>query len=215
MGMHVWSERPLMRAGEILADVTTLLWLTIWISLGVRLYGLLANLAESGRLVRRGGTEITGAGESIGSALEGIPLVGEGAADGIRGALAAAGEPLIVFGTDLERLLIIIAAVLGGLLVAVAVIPWLNRYLPWRIARWRRLNAAARVIRRTKRGRVSPIPDATLESLLASRAVHRLEYDELLEFSPDPFGDWVAGRHDRLAMAELDRVGLRGVAPPR
>lgn len=212
--MHIWSERPLMRAGEIVADVATLLWLTIWINLGVRLFGLLANLAEAGRLVTDGGTGITDAGESIGSALEGVPLVGEGAADGVRGALAAAGEPLIVFGTDLERVLIIIAAVLGGLLVAVAIIPWLNRYLPWRIARWRRLNAASRVIRGTRR-RVEPISDATLESLLASRAVHRLEYDELLEFSPDPFGDWVAGRHDRLAMAELDRVGLRGVAPPR
>ena len=50
--------------------------------------------------------------------------------------------------------------------------------------------------------------------MLASRAIHRLEYDELLEFSPDPFGDWVTGRHDRLAMAELDRVGLRSVASP-
>ena len=213
--MYIWSERPLMRVGEIVADVATLLWLTIWINLGVRLYGLLANLAESGRLVSDGGTGITDAGESIGSALEGVPLVGEGAADGVRGALAAAGEPLIVFGTDLERLLIIIAAVLGGLLVAVAIIPWLNRYLPWRVARWRRLNAAARAIRGTTPGRREPIPEPQLESLLASRAVHRLEYDELLEFSPDPLGDWVAGRHDRLAMAELDRVGLRGVAPPR
>ena len=212
--MHIWSERPLMRTGEILADVSTLVWLTIWITLGVRLYGLLANLAESGRLVRDGGVGITGAGESIGSALEGIPLVGEGAADGIRGAFAAAGDPIVEFGSDLERLLIIVAALLGTLLVAVAIVPWLNRYLPWRIARWRRLNAAARVIRGGRRGRAEPIADATLESLLASRAIHRLEYDELLEFSPDPFGDWVAGRHDRLAMAELDRVGLRNVAPP-
>ena len=213
--MHIWSERPLMRAGEILADVSTLVWLTIWITLGVRLYGLLANLAESGRLVRDGGIGITGAGESIGSALEGIPLVGEGAADGIRGAFAAAGDPIVEFGSDLERLLIIVAALLGTLLVAVAIVPWLNRYLPWRIARWRRLNAAARVIRGGRRGRAEPIPDPTLEALLASRAIHRLEYDELLEFSPDPFGDWVAGRHDRLAMAELDRVGLRGVASSR
>jgi hypothetical protein len=213
--MHIWSERPLMRAGEIVADIATMLWLTIWISLGIRLYGLLANLAEAGRLVRDGGTGLTDAGETVGSALEGVPLVGQGAADGIRGAFSGAGEPLIVFGTDLERVLIIIAAVLGGLLVAVAIIPWLNRYLPWRIARWRRLNAASRVIRGSRRGRSEAIPDATLESLLASRAVHRLEYDELLEFSPDPFGDWVAGRHDRLAMAELDRVGLRGVASPR
>lgn len=213
--MHIWSERPLMRAGEIFADVTTLLWLTIWVTLGVRLYGLLANLAASGRFVRDGGNRISGAGESIGSAIEDVPLVGEGAANGIRGAFAAAGEPLIVFGTDLERLLIIIAALLGTLLVAVAVVPWLNRYLPWRVARWRRLNAASRVIRGRRRGRTEPIPTATIEALLASRAIHRLEYDELLEFSPDPFGDWVAGRHDRLAMAELDRVGLRGVAAAR
>ena len=211
--MHIWSERPLMRAGEILADVSTLVWLTIWITLGVRLYGLLANLAESGRLVRDGGNGITGAGESIGSALEGIPLIGKGAADGIRGAFAAAGDPIVEFGSDLERLLIIVAALLGTLLVAVAIVPWLNRYLPWRIARLRRLNAAVRVIRGGRRGRAEPIADATLESLLASRAIHRLEYDELLEFSPDPFGEWVAGRHDRLATAELDRVGLRGVAP--
>jgi hypothetical protein len=213
--MHVWSERPLMRAGEILADAATLVWLTIWITLGVRLYGLLANLAETGRLVRDGGDRLTEAGDAIGSAVQGIPLVGEGAADGIRGALSSAGEPLITFGTDLERLLIIIAALLGGLLVAVAVIPWLNRYLPWRIARWRRLNAASRVIRGPRRGSREPIPEATVESLLASRAIHRLEYDELLEFTPDPFGDWISGRHDRLATAELDRVGLRAVAPPR
>ena len=213
--MNVWSERPLMRAGEIFADVATLLWLTVWITIGIRLYGLLANLAESGRLVRDGGIRISGAGEAIGSAVEQVPLVGEGAADGIRSALAAAGGPLTTFGTNLERLLIIIAALLGGLLVAVAVIPWLNRYLPWRIARWRRLNAGSRVIRRSRRAGSEPIPEATIESLLASRAIHRLEYDELLEFSPDPFGDWVSGRHDRLAMAELDRVGLRAVAQPR
>ena len=89
--------------------------------------------------MRRGGTEITGAGESIGRRSEDVPLVGEGAAERRRAArLAAAGEPLIVFGTDLERLLIIIGRMLGGLLVAVAIIPWLNRFLPWRIARWRR-----------------------------------------------------------------------------
>lgn len=213
--MHIWSERRGSRVREVAADVVTVLWLTIWISLGVRLYGFLAHLAEAGQLVREGGAGITGAGETIGSALEGIPLVGEGAAEGIRGALAGAGAPLVTFGTDLERLLLIVSALLGLLLVAVAVVPWLNRYLPWRIAKWRRLNAAATAIRGARRGRVDPIPEAALQSLLASRALHRLEYDELLEFTSDPFGDWIAGRHERLAMAELDRVGLSAVAAPR
>ena len=213
--MLIWSERPGSRVREVAADLATLVWLTIWISLGVRLYGFLAHLSGAGRLVREGGVGITGAGDTIGSALEGIPLVGEGAAEGIRGALAGAGAPLVVFGTDLERLLLVVSALLGLLLVAVAVIPWLNRYLPWRVSRWRRLNAASTAIRGGRRGRVEPIGEAALQSLLASRALHRLEYDELLEFTPDPFGDWIAGRHERLAMAELDRVGLSAVAAPR
>jgi hypothetical protein len=41
------------------------------------------------------------------------------------------------------------------------------------------------------------------------RAVARLDYATLLQFTPDPLGDWAAGRHDRLARAELASVGLR------
>ena len=210
--MHIWSERPGSRAREIGADVVTLLWLTIWLTLGIRLYAFLANLANAGRLVREGGAGITSAGETIGSALEGLPLVGEGAASGVRGALAGAGDPLITFGTDLERLLLVISALLGLLLVATAVVPWLNRYLPWRLAKWRRLNAAATAIRGPRPTSRKLILATEIETLLASRALHRLEYDELLEFTPDPFGDWLAGRHERLAEAELDRVGLRATS---
>ncbi len=90
--------------------------------------------------------------------------------------------------------------------------PRLNRYLPWRVAKWRRMNAASRALRGSRRTPRDPIPRSEMDALLAPRALHRLEYDELLEFTPDPFGDWVAGRHDRLAQAELDRVSLRAVA---
>lgn len=134
-------------------------------------------------------------------------MVGEGAATNIRGAFAATAQPVIQFGADVERILLIIAALLGLMVVAIAVIPWLNRYLPWRIERLRRLNAGARAIRRgalsaTDAGR------RDLDELLASRALHRLDYERLLEFTPDPFGDWKAGRLDRLLQAELETVGL-------
>ena len=211
-GVQIWSERPGARTREMVADALTLCWVVLWAVLGIRLYGFLAHLAGAGRLVRDGGSGLTDAGERVGSALQGIPLVGEGAADGVRGAFSGAGDPLMRFGTDLERLLILVAALLGLLVVAAALAPWLNRYLPWRVARWRRLNAAARVVRRRHVAKSEPIDDAELARILASRALHRLEYDELLEFTPDPFGDWVTGRHDRLVQAELDRVGLRAVA---
>lgn len=63
--MHIWSERPGSRAREIGADVLTLLWLTIWLTLGIRLYAFLANLAGAGRLVREGGAGITSAGRRL------------------------------------------------------------------------------------------------------------------------------------------------------
>jgi hypothetical protein len=213
--MHLWSERPGARIRQIVADIATLTWVAIWISISVGLYRFLAQLAGAGRFITDSGNGLNGIGGRLAGALAGVPLVGEGAANGIRTGFSAAADPMIRFGGDLERLLIIIAALLGLLLAAAALVPWLNRYLPWRVAAWRRLNAGARVIRRRRFARSSPIAAAELERILASRALHRLEYDELLEFTPDPFGDWVAGRHERLARAELDRVGLRTVAAAR
>jgi hypothetical protein len=210
--MHLWSERPGARIRQIIADIATLTWVAFWTSIGISLYAFLAHLAGAGRFITDSGNGLQGIGQQLGSTLQGIPLVGEGAANGVRSGFSAAANSMIRFGVDLERLLIIVAAMLGLLLVAAAIVPWLNRYLPWRIAAWRRLNAGARVIRRRRFAGSTPIAEAEVERILASRALHRLEYDELLEFTPDPFGDWVAGRHERLARAELDRVGLRAIA---
>ena len=112
-------------------------------------------------------------------------------------------------GADLERLLLIIAAVLGLLLVAVALIPWLNRYLPWRRQRWSELNAGDRVIRRSPAVRGAVVTDAEVQRVLATRALYRLDYADLLDQSPDPIGDFVGGRYDRLARAELESIGLQ------
>lgn len=213
--MYLWSERPGARIRQIVADVATLIWVAFWISVGVSLYAFLAQLAGAGRFMSDSGAGLRGLGERLGGALQRIPLVGEGVADGVRTGFTDVAGPMIRFGGDLERLLVFVAALLGLLLAAVAIVPWMNRYLPWRIAAWRRLNAGARAIRRRRFAASAPIREADLERLLASRALHRLEYDELLEFTPDPFGDWLAGRHERLARAELDRVGLRAIAAAR
>jgi len=209
--MTIWSELPRARLGEILADVATLVWVAMWAWLGLRLYVFLADLAGVGRFVTEGGTSLGAAGRQLAEAIRGIPLIGEGSADTVGGAFAAAANPLISIGNDLERLLLAIAVLLALLLVAAALIPWLNRYLPWRVSRLRRLRAAKRVVRRAPVG----VEAGQVEQLLASRALHRLEYDELLEFSPDPFGDWLSGRYDRLARAELAEVGLRPLAATR
>ena len=55
-------------------------------------------------------------------------------------------------------------------------------------------------------------PGVTRESidrLLASRALHRMSWEELLVHSRDPLGEFAAGRYKALAKAELESVGLR------
>jgi len=207
--MMIWSERRGPRLREMVADAATIVWVGLWIVLGVRLYLGLAELAGAGRLIRDGGINLISGGGQVAGAVEGIPLVGEGAADRIRDAFSAAGQPVVDFGSDLERLLLIVAALLGLIVVVIAVVPWFNRYVPWRIARFQRLNAGVRVIRPAAlAGTIAPSREQ-LDRLLASRALHRLEYAELLDYTPDPFGDWVSGRLDRLALAELETVGLQ------
>jgi hypothetical protein len=203
--MKFWSEVPSVRAREMLADVATWIWVSLWAVIAYRLYSTLAGFAEVGRAIGQGGSNIQSAGTSVGDALRGIPIVGEQVKDLTRSAFGVAGEPFVFVGRELEQLLLIIAALLGLIVLAVTLVPWLSRYLPWRARRLFELRTAHRAIRVAHHD----VPDAAVERLLASRALHRLTYSELLEHTPDPLGDFIRGRYKRLARAELESVGLR------
>ena len=203
--MKFWSEVPSVRAREMLADVATWVWVSLWAVIAYRLYSTLAGFAEVGRAIGQGGSNIQSAGTSVGDALRGLPLVGEQVKDLTRSAFGVAGEPFVFVGRELEQLLLIIAALLGLLVLAVTLVPWLTRYVPWRARRLFELRTAHRAIRVAHRD----VSDAAVERLLASRALHRLSYSELLEHTPDPLGDFIRGRYKRLAQAELESVGLR------
>jgi hypothetical protein len=115
-----------------------------------------------------------------------------------------AGQPLSDFGTQLEQFIFVVAVTLALMLAVVTLMPWLTRYLPWRWNRLRRVRAAHRAIRTAP-----SVAGAQVERALAMRAFARLDYSTLLEYTPDPLGDWADGRHDRLARAELASEGLR------
>lgn len=204
--MKFWSEVPSARSRELVADVATWIWVSLWAVVAFRLYSTLASFAELGRAIGRGGTNIQAAGEQVGNSLGGLPLVGEQARGLTQSAFGAAGEPFIYVGGQLEQLLLMIAALLGILVLGVTLIPWLSRYLPWRAQRLFALRTAHRAIRIAPRH----VPEAAVERFLASRALHRLTYGELLEHTRDPIGDFEAGRYKGLARAELESVGLRG-----
>ena len=202
--IKIWSELRVARLKEQVADLATLLWLVFWGNIVWRLFQFLASFTEAGRTIRAGGQNMVQGGRDLGDSLAGLPFVGSQVRDLARDAFAGAGRPLSDFGTQLEQFIFIVAVVLALLLALVTLGPWLNRYLPWRWARLRRVRAAHRAIRTAP-----DVGDDSVERALAMRAFTRLDYSTLLEYTPDPFGDWVSGRHDRLARAELASVGLR------
>lgn len=199
-----WSELPGARTREIVADVATWVWVAFWAVVGLRIHDVIAQFAEAGRVLQAGGTNIQGAGASLGDAFTDVPLVGVGIDDLATKAFGSAGEPFIYVGHEMESMLILIARLLALLVVGVMVIPWLSRYLPWRAARLATVRSAHKAIRRS-----SGMSKGAMEKALATRALNRLSYPELLEHTSDPFGDFAEGRYDRLAKAELASVGLR------
>jgi hypothetical protein len=202
--VRIWSELPGARLKEQVADLATVVWVLFWGGIAVQLYLLLAGFSEAGRIIRSGGQTMIDSGRNLGDALAGIPVVGAGLQDVARDAFSGAGAPLSDFGTDVEQFIVLVATVLALLFALVFLVPWLTRYVPWRWERLHRTRAAHRAIR------IAPdIEDEEVRKALALRAVTRLDYAALLEYTPDPLGDWANGRHDRLARAELASVGLR------
>ncbi len=200
-----WSETPGRRRREVVADIATWAWVAFWSVVAYRIHGAIADFAEAGRALERGGAAIQDAGGQVGSSLDGLPLVGQGAGEIARRAFAGAGEPFVFVGAEFVDLITLIARVLALLVLAVAIVPWLNRYLPWRAARLAQLRAATTAIR----NRPSGATLGSIDRLLASRALHRLSWEEMLDHSRDPLGDFAAGRYRALASAELESVGLR------
>ena len=202
--MRIWSELRVARLKEQVADVATVVWVGFWGTMGWFLFEVLAGFADAGKTIRVGGETMIRSGIDLGESLAGVPLIGPGLRDVARDAFAGAGQPLSSFGIALEQFILIVATVLAGLLILVTLVPWLSRYLPWRLDRLRLTRAGNRAIRLAPQ-----LDQGQVEAALALRAVARLDYSTLLEFTPDPLGDWTAGRHDRLARAELASVGLR------
>jgi hypothetical protein len=202
--VRIWSELPGARLKEQLADLATVAWVLLWGGIALQLYLALVGFSEAGRIIRSGGQTMIDSGRELGGALAGIPLVGGGLQDAAQDAFAGAGVPLSDFGTSVEQFIVLVSSMLALLVALVFLVPWLTRYVPWRWERVRRTRAGHRAIR------IAPeIEDVEVRKALALRAVTRLDYAALLEYTPDPIGDWASGRHDRLARAELASVGLR------
>ena len=144
-----------------------------------------AAVGSSGRLLERLGS-LPAVGNDVTAAAQRVEAAGREAQRSGRASHAA-----------VQRL----ATLLG---VTIAVLPSapLLFYLPWRIGVARERHGVRRAL--APRG----LRDEALLELLARRAARSLSYGKLFAVSDDPWRDLREGRHERLARAELARLGL-------
>jgi hypothetical protein len=179
-------------------DGAILIWAAAWIVVGVVVYHEVRGLAELSDTLESASEAIDETGRALGSLRE-LPLVGEDLgrlADRASATAASARASAQDSRERAERL-----SMLLGVSVAVApTAPLLALYVPMRIARVREVRAVRRALRAGS-GR-------EFEELLAWRALQNLPYHRLRSASPHPRLDIETGRYDRLARAELARLGI-------
>jgi hypothetical protein len=223
--VRLYPTLPRRRLAAIAGDLAIVVLIAAFAWLGLRVYDSVASLASIGREVQATGRSVDtsareaagavrgGFGEAAGT-VDGVPLVGEQVAEALRSAGESTAAPierqgresggqLAAVGRDAEARTLATARALGWTTFLVPTVLLLALVLPSRVARVRTLTGAQRALL------AGGAPDRERERALAQRAAFSLPYAALLAHTPDPMGDLVAGRHDRLIAALAADAGLR------
>ncbi len=191
---------------ETVRDALTAFWLLLWLVVGVLIGIQVWSLSSVSSTARSSARAVDDAGRAL-QGLSGLPLVGQQTAE-VGNQMRAAAHDVRVSAaqtrTDVRRL----SVLLGFSVALVPATPLIALYLPGRWARRRRLREIEAALKQHGL-------DPRLEAYLAHRAVHELGYADLSAVSSDPVADLREGRHRALAEAELARLGLHVIVPPR
>jgi hypothetical protein len=195
--MKLYAEVRHYRAGQMIRDALTLLWVTVWVFLGIRVYELVDSLGAAGRRLEEGGSEFAGTLESVGDDLADVPVVG-GILRAPFEAIAGGGRAVQQAGETQQDVVHTLALYLGVLLALIPILLVVVPYL-YRRVRWIREATAAHRLR----------VDADDLHLFALRAIATRSLTELQRATPDPAGALAAGDYAPLAALELGALGLR------
>ena len=199
--MRFYPDVPGRRLATVVRDLLVLLLLGLLAWLALEVHDAVDRLAVLGEGVGDAGGAVQGGFDAAAERVDGVPVVGDEVADGLRGAGEGSGGNLVELGGRGERAAHRLADLLGLLFFALpaAVVLWW--WLPRRIAQVRALTAADHVLRDPR--------DEERRRLIAMRAAFALPYGQLLEHTRDPLGDLAAKRYDPLVEAALADAGLR------
>lgn len=200
MSLKLYADTPSRRTRQIASDVWFLVWAALWIWLASRLREVLLTLSAPAQTLESAGQSFADNMTQAGSWLAGVPIVG-GTARAPFDTMSQAGRSIAEAAQAqqdvVDRLALVLPALLAFLAIAVMLVMW----LPLRIRFIVRAKAAQRYL--DNEGDVD---------LFALRALARQPLTALAEIHPDPAGAW--RRKDpsvvwALADLELRAEGLR------
>jgi hypothetical protein len=199
--MRLYPDLPTARTRQVVSDLVVVALIILFAWLGMKVNNTVDDLAVLGRGVKDAGGAVQGSLSDAGNAVAGIPLVGGDLKSALTDAGSATGGNVQSAGSAGEQAVERTAQVLGWITFGIPTLLVLLGYLPWRIRRWHRLNAAAAVL--------AAGADEERRRLLAMRAALALPYGDLLPYTRDPIGDLAEGRYEPLLQALYADCGLR------
>lgn len=190
-----------MRRRQILGDAGMAAWIALWVWIGLGLREIIGRLAESGRQLEAGGTDLTASGSRISERVDDLPLVGNALGAAFK-AVTNTGQSIAEAGVAQQEVVAALALWLPLLIAALPIAYVLVPYVTWRV-RWARNIEAAQRLRDQGAGAME---------LFALRALANRPLRHLREADRDPQAAYAAGRYRPLALVELRALGLK---PPK
>ena len=205
MALKLYPDVPERRNSRIVRDVTIVAMLVFLAWMGVWVYQRVDSITVVATGVTSAGESVQGGFTSVADAVGGIPVVGDRLSDALTSSGDATGGNVAALGQEGEDAIHRTALLVGFLTFLIPAMLLLGLTLPDRIRGIRQMAEAGQLFA------WDGTPER--ERLLAMRAAFALPVDHLLEYSEDPIGDLVAGRHDQLLEALYAESGLLRPGP--
>ncbi len=196
-----YPSEPRQRRNTIVRDAIVLAILVCVAWFGWQVHVRIDDLRVVTDAIQGAGHSVQNGFGSAAGAVNGIPVVGQDLANALQAAGSASGGNVADLAVSGDHAIGQVATIIGWLVFGIPAVVLLALYLPMRIAQIRRLGCARRVY-------LVDDDDPERRRLLAMRAAFALPLDHLVEYTKDPFGDLMRGKHDALVSALLADAGL-------
>ena len=201
--MKIYADHSARRTRQVVGDAFFVVWLVVWVWLATVVHHATLALAVPGRKIQAAGSGLAVQLRDAGTAVGGVPFVGDKVRSPFDGAGRAADQ-IADAGTSQVEAVQHLAFWLGVSVAAIPILLLVALYVPFRVRFVRTATATQRFVDSA----------ADLE-LFALRAMANQPVQRLAAVSPNPVRAWRDGDQDvvrSLALLELRDAGL--TAPP-